>query len=1183
MSLWPVSANANSIEWRGRITVQSIRTRLWIAIALASLVAVAATAAVDVDESRAAFGDDFGAAAINGDPSVTEHVPALPGQDRAFWAGACDRSVAPLIGEPLGPVGGIGARPDRILAPVSPQIAIPGAFKSQAFVDAPEVADHCIDYGAMALYGVGTDDVVQDHIWQRLPWSNPPFGQSEPGCNDPANPCLFAPQWRLPALARAGARPDGTSMLALQRNREGVGGFAGEVDGSVDNIRVELPPGFVGNPQAVTQCSAVEFRELPLRCPPSSQVGVLRLYIAGICEGTPCNLGAGYDTTYPLYNLVPREGNAAEIGFAYAAGAVSVRLVAKPRTNGDFGVSAFVGQIPAALPVIAQSATLWGVPWGAENDMWRTRYPAQNEAPAVCRNHTGTPTPTNQEYIAATGLPQECQATYDPSWGAIKPFLTNETDCNAAPTVELVMDAFQRPGAFTAEGDPDLSDPDWKRYRSVSPPVTDCEDLPFEPDIAFSPTTGAADGASGLSVDLSIPQRNTPPFAVPAPGASQAEIDQYVDQAGAHWDSPAGVATAHLKDTVVRLPDGVSVNPSAAAGLQGCSDAQIGLRQLGSPPLFNNGDPFNKDGGADGAECPDGSKIGTVRVQTPLLDQELTGEVVLGSPKSTDPVSGEMFRLFLVVRNQRHGLVAKIFGSSTADPQTGQLTTRFLNNPELPFDRLNLELEGGPRGLLALPQRCGDHGWQTAFTPWSSVGAPVPVADVGDGGAFALNANCGFGFSPTLEAGMSTKQARTNGVFSFRFSRQDGEQWLRGLTTRLPQGLLASVRGVPLCTNAQANAGACPLGTQIGIVDAKAGSGDPLVLEEKGRVYLTEGYKGGEYGLAVKIRPVAGPFRGTMELSPIIVRQALHVDRKTAQVTAVSDPFPLIHHGVPLRVREVTVLVDRRNFMLNPSDCAAKQIDATIVSAQGANAAVSNRFQSSGCPQLRFKPKLRLRLTGRRQVRTGRHPGVRAVVTQKGIPEAGIQKAVVRLPKSLALDVDNAQALCEFVDGTKPDLENHCPKGSIVGRARALSPLLNDPLVGNVYFVKNVRIDPDTGNEIRTLPMIVTALRGEIAINLVGESSTTKGGKLVNTFASVPDAPVSRFNLNIRGGRNGILAVTRTRRSTINLCTNGRQIATTGWRGQNGDLRRYNVRMKKPCSAKKRSRGKNRTRQPRRG
>jgi hypothetical protein len=593
------------------------------------------------------------------------------------------------------------------------------------------------------------------------------------------------------------------------------------------------------------------------------------------------------------------------------------------------------------------------------------------------------------------------------------------------------------------------------------------------------------------------------------------------------------------------------------------------VTKQGNPPQFNNGDPFDSDP-SDGAECPQLSIIGEVSVQTPLLDNPLTGHVVLGDPKSTDPTSGEMFRTFIVVKDDERGLMAKIYGSAVADPNTGKLTATFDKNPRVPFETMHIEFKRGDQGILATPQRCAVRNWASTFTPWTAAhgagGQAVPV-----NGAMTTDQNCGYGFAPSLTAGMSSQAAGGSGTFAFRFDRPDGQQWFRGLTAKLPTGLLASVKGLPLCSSAQAAAGTCPAASKIGIVDAAAGSGDPFVLEEKGEVFLTQGYKGGEYGLMVKVRAIAGPFRGDMELSPIIVRQAIHVDRKTAQVTAISDDFPKVWHGVPLRVREVTVLVNRDKFMLNPSDCEAKTTNASIVSVEGTVANLSNPFQASGCAALPFKPKLALRLTGRKQVRTGKHPGIKAQVTQKGIGEAGIEKAEVRLPKSLALDPDNAQALCEFADGTKPDLENHCPKGSIVGRSRATSPLLNDPLVGNVYFVKNIRKDAKTGNEIRTLPMIIVALRGEIAINLKGESDTTKDGKLVNTFNGVPDAPVSKFNLNIKGGSKGILAVTRTRRSLINLCAAGRQIAEADMDGHNGKRHDFNVNMRKPCPKRRRS------------
>jgi hypothetical protein len=320
--------------------------------------------------------------------------------------------------------------------------------------------------------------------------------------------------------------------------------------------------------------------------------------------------------------------------------------------------------------------------------------------------------------------------------------------------------------------------------------------------------------------------------------------------------------------------------------------------------------------------------------------------------------------------------------------------------------------------------------------------------------------------------------------------------------------------------------------------------------------------------MAIVTPAVAGPF----DLGVVVVRTALHVDRRTAEITAVSDPLPELLDGIPLNIRSASVRLNRSEFVKNPTSCEPSSVSGSLTSTLGAVAPLSERFQVGDCAGLAFEPRLALRLTGRRQVRTGRHPGVRARVTQRGVEEAGIAKAETTLPKSLALDPDNARELCEFEQGTRPDLENHCPKGSIVGRARAKTPLLDDDLAGNVYFVKNIRIDEDTGNEIRTLPMIVVALRGQVAINLIGESSTTRSGRLVNTFAGVPDAPITRFNLNLRGGRNGILTVTRTRRARINLCAKpNRHIAQADMDGQNGKRHDRNIRMNTPCRKRRQS------------
>jgi uncharacterized repeat protein (TIGR01451 family) len=1033
-------------------------------------------------------------------------APALP--DRAFWAGTCDLDAAPEIGQPI--AGGIGSRPANIFTPnptgvyANPNGPFTGTPNS---VPAPDRSLHCIDHGT-PVQGV---------------------------------PAWFAlPSWRLPAETQAAAHADGSATMTFDRapsNGDNEDPINKRLNGSIDNLHVDLPPGFVGDPTAVPKCTNEQFGGKPVQCPPESQVGV-----AQIATREPTVHGVG-QLVHPVYNLEPREGRLAEFGIPDVAGGyTNVRVVAKARTNGDFGVTTFVPQIPAAIEVYSQSVTLWGVPWAEEHDLWRPREFGSGDGVEV------------EHAISESGLDPADQASYDPSWGAIRPFVSNPTECDGQqPITRLAIDSYENPGSFLLEGDPDLTDPDWKTYEAPAPPVTGCGGVPFDADIEMQ-ASNAADAPTGLTVDLSIPQNDDPPEAV-----AQNPDDE--TGAPAHWHSAAGRATAQLSKAVVSLPEGFSVNPSGAAGLDGCSDAEIGLVQQGNPPRFDNEDPFD----GDGAECPAGSRIGTVVVDTPLLEEPLRGVVVLGDPKSTDPQSGQMFRLFIVVVDEARGLVAKIYGSAVADPRTGRLTATFDRNPRVPFENMELRWKGGPRSTIATPPRCGARSWASTFSPWTAehgqAGQPVS-----DPGSLATSANCGYGFSPKIDAGTSDRRAGGSGAFSFKLTRADGEQRLSGVSATLPAGLLGSVRDVPLCSGGQAAAGACPAASRIGTVDAGAGAGLPFFLEKKGTAYLTEGYKGAPYGLMVKVPVEAGPFRGAFALKPIVVRQALHVDRTTAQVTAVSDPLPQIHHGIPLRVRQVMVKVDRPGFMRNPTDCSAKSVVGRIVSADGAIARPSTPFQASGCGALSFRPRLGLRLTGRRQVVTGRHPGVRAVLTQAP-GEAGVRKTVVRLPLSLALDPENAQALCEYDDGTKPDLEKRCPAGSKVGRARAVSPLLKEPLAGDVYFVKNVRFGP-TGNRIATLPMIVVALRGEIAVNLRGVSSTTKAGKLVSTFDAVPDAPTSRFNLNIEGGADGILAVTRTRRGRISICR-GRHVAEADFDGQNG--RRYDrdIRFKTPCRKRK--------------
>jgi hypothetical protein len=1081
------------------------RAQAWTTFLLATLAACALWLAAAAP-AGAVFGDEFGVEMIN-QPGF-QPAPAFPG-DKAFWAGTCDRYSAPGFGEPI--PGGVGSRPPTVDVPANN-----GTSYAHVTVPAPAVASHCIDWGKEADYpcSSGAPPCPESALWAAPPQP----GQAQDR----------APSWRLAPVTQAGAHPDATAVFHFARNSGDNVRYQGYVDGAVDDIVAQLPAGFLGDPRSVPKCTADQFAVHHLECPPETQIGVLTVRI----ESPPAiagTLGRTDSVVLPVYNLEPREGKLAEFGVAYLSTerATTARIVAKARTNGDFGVDTFVAQIPAVLPLISQQITLWGVPWAESNDEWR--------APA------GTERIPHQGYDPGDGV------SYEPSWGRIKPFISNPTECSGSPlNTKLLLDSYENQASFTSEGHPNLLDPNWRIADAAADPVTGCEKPPFDPSIALQPDSTVADSATGLTADLSLPQNDDPPPAV------ESDPDDATG-APAHWRSDAGLATSQLEGTVVTLPEGVSVNPSGATGLKGCTDAQIGLVQDGTPPRFNNEDPFDDKG----QECPDGSKIGEVLVDTPVLEEPLEGDVVLGMPRSTDPESGQMFRLFIVARSVERGLVAKIAGSSTSDKDTGQIVTTFRQNPRVPFENLHLQVKGGSKGLLAMPQRCKTSTWSSVFTPWTAAhgagGVPVTDAD-----AFLTNQRCAFGFAPKVDAGVSSPQAGGSGTFTFRFTRQDGEQWVRSASVELPTGLLAAVRDVPLCTNAQASANVCPLASRIGTVDGAAGSGDPFVLEKKGSVYLTEGYKGAPYGLSTVVPVEAGPFTGQFALTPIVVRQALRVDPTDASATAVSDPIPTIWHGIPLRGREVTVKIDRPGFVRNPTDCSPKAIRGIFGSAQGATAAASSPFHVGGCAALAFKPKLSMRLTGKKQTKTGGHPGIRASLTMPG-GQANIKSTTVRLPKAFALDTNNAD-VCDYRESLKADLK--CPASTIIGRARAVSPLLKGPLAGNVYFAENKRIN-EFGREVSTLPSLVVALRGEVSLNVRANTNAIPGKALITTFPAVPDAPVSRFNLNI--GANGPLQITRTPSGrSINICK-GRQVAEADFDAHNTKTRDLSVRLKIPC------------------
>jgi hypothetical protein len=628
-------------------------------------------------------------------------------------------------------------------------------------------------------------------------------------------------------------------------------------------------------------------------------------------------------------------------------------------------------------------------------------------------------------------------------------------------------------------------------------PITGCEKLRFQPSIEVQPLLHNAGSPSGYSIDLNVPQN----------------------------EDPNGLATPALKDATFTFPEGVVLSPSITHGLGVCTDAQLQI---------DNANPVS---------CPNSANIGFVEITSPLLDHKLKGAVYVGQP-----LPGNRYRIFFVIEEGK--VLVKLEGKVTLDPKTGQVTTNFLENPQLPFSNLHLDLKGGPDAAFVNPNTCG-----TKTTTARLVSAAGDV--VNPTSSFTLNGNCGVReFDPQLRAGVTNAVGGSYSPFIFRVSREDSSQEISTVGLTLPEGLSGKLAGIPYCSDAalasiptaeetaasQLANPSCPAASRIGTNVAGAGAGSDPFYIQNAPIYLAGAYKGAPLSIAIVTPVIAGPF----DLGNIVVRAALRVDPETAQITAVSDPLPQIVSGVPTNIRSTEVRINRPDFTLNPTNCETTKVKATITSLQGQTATPSNRFQVGGCGELGFTPKLGFSLTGA-PTRRGGHPALKAVLTtEKG--DANIGRVAVTLPKTEFLENAHIQTVCTRVQYAA----DACPAKSIYGHAKAWSPLLDQPLEGPVYL----------RSSNHKLPDLIASLDGQFHIDLDGRIDSVRA-RIRNTFDVIPDAPVSKFVLTMQGGKKGLLV------NNTDICRTTPR-AEVEFTGQNGKSHDTHPAVNADCGKSKR-------------
>lgn len=663
----------------------------------------------------------------------------------------------------------------------------------------------------------------------------------------------------------------------------------------VKDLHLELPPGLIGDPQAVPRCTVEQFTTNRLEgdyCPPETAVGLV-LTTVREPAGKIGNPQEPITTMSPLFNLTPAPGEPARLGFVGAV--VPIVLDTALRSGGDYGVTINNSKIPETAEVLAARVTVWGDPGDPSHNAsrgWGCLRPSQVEGLGGC------PPPTTA-----------------------RPFLTLPTSCGRQLESSVEADSWATPSKGSEVAAP-LS---YTLRDGAGRPVAldGCDRLPFDPSLSLAPDTQAANSPAGLKMDLRVPQDTTL--------------------------APDGLAESDLKDTTVALPEGMQVSPSSATGLEACSEESIGFssRDASGTSFFSPSAPL----------CPEASKVGTVHIKTPLLPNELEGSVYL-SAQNANPF-GSLLALYIVAHDPVSGVLVKLAGEVHLDEHSGQVVTTFENTPQLPFEDLKLEIFGGSHGSLSTPAYCGTYTTVATFAPWSgaspaSLHPTFPIDTGPDGSACASP----LPFAPSLLAGTTSSRAGAFAPFTTVFSREDGNQNLGAVQLQMPQGLLGKLASVTLCPEPQASEGTCGPASEIGHTVVSVGLGSDPYTVTGGRVFITGAYKGASYGLSITEPAKAGPFDlGSGPCDCAVVRAKIDVDPHTSALTVASDPLPLMLKGVPLQVKHVDVTIDRPGFTFNPTNCSQAAISGRFSGEQGASAQASAPFQVTNCATLPFRPK----------------------------------------------------------------------------------------------------------------------------------------------------------------------------------------------------------------------------------
>jgi hypothetical protein len=836
---------------------------------------------------------------------------------------------------------------------------------------------------------------------------------------------------------------------------EGAGPFP---EGDLRELSLELPPGLIENPTVTPVCPQAAFltpRESPWEESRSGESCPDRTQVGTLTLRS--SYGGGEERTFGLFNLQPPPGAPSELG-ANPYGAPIVFVPQIRQAQGEYGLTLEARDLPQLVGITGLTLTVWGTPWSL----------LHNDRRGDCLNEEE---PGFGWAKCSVGRPSKVENTP-------RAYLTLPTSCEGP--LAFVATATSWQGGSSTAG-------------AQAAALGECESLAFEPRPFGQLSNPRTTSPSGYAFEIGV------------------EDSGVVE--------PTRRSPSAVREAVVALPEGVTINPSVGAGLGVCTPAQYEAETPTSPP---------------GAGCPNESKIGDFEVDSPIVAGPVEGSMFLAQPYRNP--SGSLVAIYLVAKNIQRGILVKVAGKVQADPTTGSLTATFDRLPQLPYSSLVMHFREGQRSPLATPGSCGPKSTSTELSAWRDAGlvrrtTSTVAIETGIGGGPCPQGTPPFG--PQASGGMLNSRAGAYSPFYLHLTRADPEQEITRYSATLPPGLLGKIAGIPFCSDAAIAAAAgrggveeaehpdCPAASRIGHTTAGYGVG-PVLTYAPGNLYLAGPYHGSTFSVVAIDSALVGPF----DLGVVIVRSAIHVDPENAQVSidsGGSDPIPHIIDGIPIHLRDVRVYIDRPETTINPTSCAASSLISTLGGSGAAfgdpgddtSASANVPFQAFDCGSLGFRPHVSLRLRG--GTHRGRYPSLRVEVRPRA-GDANIASAQVALPPSVFLAQEHIGTVCTRAQ----EAHGACPARSVYGWARAFTPLLAAPLEGPVFLRSSDNLLPD----------LVASLSGGglgIHVDLAGRIDSKKGG-LRGTFEGIPDAPVSRFVMTLRGGKRGLLV------NAANLC-----------------------------------------------